>query len=36
MVTIMAALRRAETGQRLANVYDDLMARVLQSVGQAA
>jgi hypothetical protein len=35
MVTIMGALRRAQTGQRLAMVYDDLMGRVLQTFGQS-
>jgi flagellar basal body rod protein FlgG len=34
MVSMMAALRRAESGQRLANVYDDLMGRVISSFGQ--
>jgi flagellar basal body rod protein FlgG len=35
MVSMMGALRRAETGQRLASVYDDLMGRVISSFGQA-
>lgn len=35
MVSIMAALRRAEAGQRLATVYDDLMGRVITTFGQA-
>jgi len=35
MVSIMAALRRAEAGQRLAMVYDDLMGRVITTFGQA-
>ncbi len=35
MVGIMAALRRAETGQRLIGVYDDLMGRVLSTFGQS-
>lgn len=35
MITIMAAIRRAETGQRLVNVYDDLMGRALSAFGQA-
>lgn len=35
MVAVMAALRRAEAGQRLALVYDDLMGRVITSFGQA-
>lgn len=34
MITMMEALRRAETGQRLVGVYDDLMGRVLTSLGQ--
>ena len=32
MITIMEALRRAETGQRLVNGYDDLMGRALSRV----
>jgi flagellar basal-body rod protein FlgG len=35
MVSMMGALRRAETGQRLTTVYDDLMGRVITSFGQA-
>lgn len=34
MVAIMSALRRAESGQKLMGVYDDLMGRVLNSFGQ--
>jgi flagellar basal-body rod protein FlgG len=34
MVSVMAALRRAEAGQRLAIVYDDLMGRAITSFGQ--
>jgi flagellar basal body rod protein FlgG len=34
MVSMMAALRRAETGQKLMNTYDDLMGRVLTTFGQ--
>ena len=34
MVSMMGALRRAETGQRLAIVYDDLMGRAITSFGQ--
>jgi len=34
MVSIMASLRSAEAGQRLVNVYDDLMGRVISTVGQ--
>lgn len=36
MISIMSALRRAETGQRLVSVYDDLMGRVLSIFGQAS
>jgi flagellar basal-body rod protein FlgF len=35
MVSIMGALRRAETGQRLVTVYDDLMGRAISTFGQA-
>jgi flagellar basal-body rod protein FlgF len=34
MVSIMAALRGAEAGQRLVNVYDDLLGRVISTMGQ--
>lgn len=34
MVSLMGALRRAETGQRLMSTYDDLMGRVLTTFGQ--
>lgn len=34
MVAIMAALRRAEAGQRLSLTYDDLMGRVISTFGQ--
>jgi flagellar basal-body rod protein FlgG len=34
MVSMMAALRRAETGQRLMSTYDDLIGRVLTTFGQ--
>lgn len=34
MVVIMEALRRAESGQRIVNVYDDLMGRALSTFGQ--
>jgi flagellar basal-body rod protein FlgF len=34
MITIMAALRSAETGQKLAQVYDDLLGKVLDAFGQ--
>ena len=34
MVSIMEALRRAESGQRLVGVYDELMGRVLTTFGQ--
>ncbi|MDR3508526.1 MAG: flagellar hook basal-body protein [Caulobacteraceae bacterium] len=35
MVSVMEALRRAESGQRLVTIYDDLMGRVLSTFGQA-
>jgi len=35
MVQIMGALRRAEAGQRLAIVYDDLVGRAITTFGQA-
>lgn len=34
MIAVMEALRRAESGQRLANVYDDLMGRAITTFGQ--
>lgn len=34
MVAMMAALRRAEGGQKLMNVYDDLMGRAITVFGQ--
>jgi flagellar basal-body rod protein FlgG len=34
MITIMAALRSAESSQRVVQVYDDLMGRVLTTFGQ--
>lgn len=34
MVAMMEALRRAETGQRLVNTWDDLMGRALNLFGQ--
>jgi flagellar basal-body rod protein FlgG len=34
MISMMEALRRAESGQRLAGVYDDLMGRVLNAFAQ--
>lgn len=34
MVSMMAALRRAETGQHLVQLYDDLMGRALSTFGQ--
>lgn len=36
MIALMEAVRRAETGQRLMNVYDDLMGRVITTIGQAS
>lgn len=35
MIALMEALRRAETSQRLINVYDDLMGRAISTFGQA-
>lgn len=35
MVTMMEALRRAESAQRLVNVYDELMGRALSAFGQS-
>lgn len=35
MISLMEAVRRAETGQRLMNVYDDLMGRALTTFGQS-
>lgn len=35
MVSMMGALRSAESGQRLVNIYDDLMGRALSVFGQA-
>jgi len=35
MVVMMEALRRAETAQRIVNVYDDLLGRAITSFGQA-
>ena len=34
MIALMSALRRAETGQRLIQVYDDLMGRTFNLLGQ--
>lgn len=34
MVAVMAALRRAESGQRVAMIYDDLIGRALSTFGQ--
>lgn len=34
MVSMMEALRRAEAGQRVMNVYDDLMGRAITSFGE--
>lgn len=36
MVALMEAVRRAETGQRLMNVYDDLLGRVITTFGQSS
>jgi flagellar basal-body rod protein FlgF len=35
MVLMMEALRRAEAGQRVMNVYDDLMGRVVTTFGES-
>jgi flagellar basal-body rod protein FlgG len=35
MVTMMAALRQAESGARLATLYDELMGRAITTLGQA-
>jgi flagellar basal-body rod protein FlgF len=35
MVSMMESLRRAEAGQRVMNVYDDLMGRVITSFGDS-
>lgn len=34
MMSIMAALREAQSGQRLMNIYDDLMGRAVTTFGQ--
>jgi flagellar basal body rod protein FlgG len=34
-IALMEAVRQAETGQRLMNVYDDLMGRAVSTFGQA-
>jgi flagellar basal body rod protein FlgG len=34
MISMMAGLRSAEAGQRMVQVYDDLMGRVLTTFGQ--
>ena len=36
MVTLMEALRRAESGQRIIGTYDDLMARVITIFGDSS
>ena len=35
MVMMMEALRRAEAGQRVINVYDDLMGRAVTTFGES-
>jgi flagellar basal-body rod protein FlgF len=35
MISIMAALRSAESGQKVVQVYDDLMAQAINAFGQA-
>jgi flagellar basal body rod protein FlgG len=34
MITMMAALREAQAGQRLMGVYDDLLGRAITTFGQ--
>ena len=34
MIAVMEAVRRAESAQRMVNVYDDLMGRALTAFGQ--
>lgn len=34
MIALLEAVRRAETGQKLMNVYDDLMGRAITTFGQ--
>lgn len=34
MIAVMEAVRRAESGQRIIGVYDDLMGRVISTLGQ--
>jgi flagellar basal body rod protein FlgG len=34
MMTIMSALRQAQSGQHLMNTYDDLMGRAITTFGQ--
>ncbi len=36
MVSIMQSLRGAEAGQKLVNVYDDLMGRAISTFGQTS
>lgn len=36
MIVLMESIRRAETGQRLMNVYDDLLGRVVTTLGQSS
>jgi hypothetical protein len=35
MISLMSGLRGAETGQRVVQIYDDLMGRALTVFGQA-
>jgi len=35
MISVMAALRSAESAQHLAQVYDDLMGRAASAFGQS-
>jgi flagellar basal-body rod protein FlgF len=36
MIALMEAVRRAETGQKLMNVYDDLLGRAVTTFGQVS
>jgi flagellar basal body rod protein FlgG len=35
MIAIMSAVRQAQAGQHLINVYDDLMGRAISTFGQS-
>jgi flagellar basal-body rod protein FlgF len=34
MVSIMESMRRAEVGQKLVHTYDDMLGRVISTLGQ--